>query len=170
MPLEYFRTGSTLTACTLLLLCACTTTGKPGNDSTITITSDPAGAVVLADATEIGTTPLTFTPGSVFRSGMTSGSDSLLAYRYIGRLTVRKAGCRDYVTEVDDRLLASDITVQLECDAEYQPPAAATSAPVQRDLPSDAEQRLLRIESLHDKGLISAPEYRELRQRILDTL
>jgi hypothetical protein len=37
-------------------------------------------------------------------------------------------------------------------------------------IPASAEQRLLRIESLHEKGLVSDEEYQRLRKRVLDTL
>ncbi len=177
-----------------LLLGGCGNMGglSAGSTQQITIESDPTNATVLADGVEIGVTPLTFTPSDAFRAGFTGGSDSLIAFRYLGKLMVRKPGCKDYVTEVDDNLLAKDIHVKMECDPNYRPPApqpaaspapppatptqpAASStpppaAPAQQEIPASAEQRLLRIESLHEKGLVSDEEYQRLRKRVLDTL
>ncbi len=170
---------ATLIAALALLLAGCGNMGglSEGGGHKITIASDPAGATVLADGVEIGATPLTFSPSDAFRSGFTGGSGSgLLVYRYYGKLALKKAGCKDYVTEVNDNLLSGDIQVKLECDPDYRPPAPPAapppaSAPAQQpDMPASAEQRLMRIESLHEKGLISDEEYRQLRQRILDTL
>jgi hypothetical protein len=136
----------------------------------ITITSDPNGATVIADGIEIGVTPLTFEPSDAFRSGFTTGGEGIVAFRFVGKLALNKPGCKDYVTEVNDNLLASDIHVNMECDPNYRPPApqpaisptpapqpATSSTPVpatpeQQEIPASAEQRLQRIESLHDKG------------------
>jgi hypothetical protein len=158
----------------------------------ITIESDPGGATVVADGIDIGVTPLTFVPSDAFRSGFTSTGSDIISYRFLGKLHLKKPGCKDYVTEVDDNLLAKDIHVKMECDPNYRPPAPqpatspipapatstqpATSsiptpaAPTQPAIPASAEQRLLRIESLHEKGLVSDEEYQRLRKRVLDTL
>jgi hypothetical protein len=37
-------------------------------------------------------------------------------------------------------------------------------------MPASVEQRLLRIESLPEKGLISDEEHQQLRKRVLDSL
>ena len=98
----------------------------------------------------------------------------MLTYRYKGKLVVKKPGCNDYVTEVDDNLLSRDISVKLECDPDYRPPVAPTAATptpvVQETIPASAEERLLRIDALHKKGLINDDEHRTLRQKVLDTL
>ena len=179
----------------LLVMGGCGSLGGTMSDSrqTITIRSEPSAATVLADGDEIGTTPLTFSPGDAFRSGFSSGKEGLLAYHYVGKLMVKKPGCKDFVTRVDDNILSKDIDVTLECDPNYRPPAppAAVAPPVQPSappaavapagpataapatqpaMPASAAERLQRIESLHDKGLISDGEYRDLRKRVLDTL
>jgi hypothetical protein len=158
--------------------------GGCGSMGEITIGSDPVNATVLADGVEIGVTPLTFSPSDAFRSGFTGGDSGLIAYRYLGKLMVRKPGCKDYVTEVNDNLLSKDIHVKLECDPDYRPPAAqpasapqpastaqpATAPQQHTDMSASVEERLLRIESLHEKGLVTDEEYRQLRKRVLDTL
>jgi hypothetical protein len=62
--------------------------------------------------------------------------------------------------------------IKLECDPDYQPPAAPVeSVPKpQQVMPASAEERLQKINALHEKGLISDDEYRQLRQRVLDSL
>jgi len=167
-------------ACCTLLLYGCSSLGELSSSDSqqIRVVSNPAGATAYADGNEIGITPFTFSPGKAFRSGFASSDSAIIGYRYVGKLSVKKPGCRDYFTEVDDNLLSKDIHVQLECDPNYQPvaqPASPTppagSAPQARPaVPESAEQRLLQIEGLHDKGLLSDQEYRQLRQRVLDTL
>ena len=174
-----------ISLCTALFA-GCSSLGDSysGDRNTITIRSEPSQATVLANGAEIGTTPLTFKPGDAFSAGFAGGKDSLLSFRYKGKLVVKKPGCKDYLTEVDDNILSKDIDVKLECDPDYRPPApqpaaipssqpAAAPAPqpaAQPAMPASAADRLQRIEGLHDKGLISDTEYRELRQRVLDSL
>lgn len=144
----------------------------PGGQPDITVASDPSQATVIADGVELGATPLTFNPSDAFRAGFTGGDDGLLVYRYTGKLIVKKAGCKDSVTEVDDNILSKNMHIKLECDPDYQPPAApVVSVPKpQLVMPASAEERLQKIDALHKKGLISDDEYRQLRQRVLDTL
>jgi|GEM_PF-743123 len=173
--MQTYRISAAITGMAwMLTLSGCSSLGNlaPGSHQTITLQSDPPGASVLADGAEIGISPLTFNPADAFRAGFTGGRDGLLAYRYVGKLTVRKPGCTDYVTEVDDNILSKDIDIKLECDPDYQPPAApVVSAPETRQvMPASAEERLQKINDLHKKGLVSDDEYRQLRQRVLDTL
>lgn len=195
---------SAVMAAVLLTGCSGYGGGMVESGQQITIDSDPNDAAVYANGAEIGTTPLTIRPGEVFQARFTSGSgDSggIIAFRYVGTLMVRKPGCKDFTTQVNDNILASDIQVKLECDPAYTPastnaiaPDQAPAAPAkpqavpaktqtiapsqapatqerQPDLTAgDAEQRLLRIDALHNKGLLSDEEYQTLRKRVLDTL
>ena len=183
-----------------LSLCGCSGYGggTSGSHREITIESDPQHATVYAEGTEIGLTPLVIRPDEVFQARFTMGdSDTggIVAFRYVGMLAIKKDGCKSYATQVDDNILAQDIHVKLECDPTYSAdkalPPPPEQAPVNRDLQSDrltsdrapaskdvqmtepagdAEERLLRIESLYKKGLLSEEEYQTLRQRVLDTL
>lgn len=184
----------------LLSLCGCSGYGggTSGSHREITIDSDPQHATVYAEGTEIGMTPLVIRPDEVFQARFTMGdSDTggIVAFRYVGMLSIKKDGCKSYTTQVDDNILARDIHVKLECDpahpADKALPTPPAQAPVSRDLQSDrpaadrapaspdletnrtagdAEERLMRIESLYKKGLLSEEEYQTLRQRVLDTL
>ncbi len=163
--------------------------GDNGNGQQITINSDPQDATVLANGAEIGITPLTINPGDHFRASFTSGGSSggFIVFRYVGTLAIKKPGCKDYSTQVNDNILSKDIDVKLECDPNYRAAAVQSetsdqaTAPAANPAPTapakqpeltagDAEERLLRIESLHDKGLLSDEEYKSLRKRVLDGL
>lgn len=168
---QRYRLPGIVLTCSALLLSGCSGLGggtSPGGHR-IALVTEPPGATVYADGNEIGTTPLDFSPGEHFRAGFVGSENAIMGYRYIGKLAVKKPGCRDYLTEVDDSLLSKDIHVQLECDPDYRP-----AEPVNTRQPSataqSAEQRLRRIRDLHDEGLLSDEEYRQLRQRVLDTL
>lgn len=156
----------TLPLALALLVSGCA--GITPGERRITIDSTPPGATVLADGREVGTTPLTITPDDVFPPHWKG-----MSYLVEGTLTLRKPGCRDASMKVTDPVLSKDIHMALECDA--VPPApqpAARPAPAMPHMDSgeDAEMRLMRLERLHDKGLISDAEYRSIRQRILEGL
>ncbi len=148
--------------------CAAMDSGA-GRSGTIRVTSEPAGAVAYADGAELGVTPLEIVPGNHFRSGFVG-----LSYRYTGTLSLKKAGCEPWSTEVNDYILSKDVHATLKCDAAAPaaepavlPPGPAPAAPHGTD---PYVERLERIESLHKKGLISDEEYRQLRARILEKL
>jgi hypothetical protein len=141
-----------------------------------TITTDPSGATVYANKAEIGQTPLTVVPDKVWPPRFVNWS-----YRRTGTLTIKKPGCKTYTREMDDSVLREDMHVKLDCDPNYKAPAPAassqmppsTSAPTSQPEPArrgDLEFRLRRLESLHDKGLITDKEYRSIRQKILEQL
>lgn len=161
-----------LAVATALSGCAGTGGGSESLDGRIKIISEPAGALAYADGAELGTTPLQIAPGNHFRSGFVGFS-----YRYIGKLTLKKAGCESWSTEVNDAILSKDIHARLKCDPNYQPPsrstpAAGNAAESISDSPSRDQtiERLERIEALHKKGLISDEEYKQLRVRIIEKL
>lgn len=168
---------------------------QPGQQG-IEIDSAPAGASVTAVGRVLGQTPLRIVPGDVFPVGMVWGSkegDGIASVRYTGELRIEKAGCLPYTTEVDDHLLSKDVFVRLDCPVDAPATHAGPDDPVETaEVPrtgsasaphpvavdsgpsgsteDSAETRLLRLRSLHDKGLISDEEYRRIRQVILDTL
>lgn len=149
----------------------------------IEIRSNPAGAEVLANGRSIGITPLTVTPDTVWNTGFRTAKDYGVNYQFVGNLTIRMPGCKDYATEVDDSLLRKDIAVQLECGADYRPLTAAPgqTAPgtgrAPAYAPADYEtseeimaRRLRRLDGLRDRGLITEDEYQQVRRRILGEL
>ncbi len=160
-----------LAGATVLAGCATIKDGGESQAGRIKIISEPAGAVAYADGSELGTTPLEIVPGNYFRSGFVG-----LSYRYYGKLTLKKAGCETWSTEVDDAILLKDVHARLKCDPDYRSaPATVPSGTASDAMPNPASgnhyvERLERIEILHKKGLISDEEYRRLRARILEKL
>ncbi len=153
-----------------LLLAACSTPPLKGPQRVIRIDSEPPGAQVYASGRAIGTTPLRIDPGEYFSTGARFGSQQetgIVSISYVGTLEIKKPGCRPYVQKVDDYLLSRDILATLECGRGQ---ASGPEAPLREGPPAQAEQRLRRIEDLHEKGLLSDEEYRSLRERVLETL
>lgn len=155
----------------------------------IQIRSNPAGAEVLANDRPIGITPVTVTPSNIWNTGFRTATDYGMNYQYVGTLTIRMPGCKDFKTEVDDYLLHKDVAVQLECGADYRPlaapavpqpqttPAGGVAAPAGSYAPADFEtseeimaRRLRRLEGLLNRGLITEDEYQQVRRRILGEL
>lgn len=112
-----------LAAATVLSGCAGTGSSSESQAGRIRITSEPAGAVAYADGAELGATPLQIVPGNHFRSGFVGFS-----YRYVGKLTIKKAGCEPWSTEVNDAILSKDIHARLKCDPNVQSPSPPTPA------------------------------------------
>ncbi len=155
-----------LLAATALVTGCASMESNDSHTGRIQITSEPAGAMAYADGAELGATPVTIVPGDHFRSGFVGFS-----YRYTGKLSVKKAGCDTWTTEVNDYILSKDVHARLKCDPNYQAPSSAAPAAGGASRSADpAIERLERIESLHQKGLISDEEYKQSRARIIEKL
>lgn len=156
-----------LAAASLLFGCAGSGDSSEAPSGHIRITAEPAGAIAYADGVELGATPLVIAPGNHFRSGFAG-----LSYRYVGKLSIKKPGCKTWSTEVNDAILSKDIHAKLKCDPNYQPAAAAPApgTPAGTATGDQTIERLERIEALRKKGLISEDEYKQLRGRILEKL
>jgi hypothetical protein len=149
----------------------------------IKVDSQPRGATVYASGRDLGATPMSIVPDDVFPPRFVGGN-----YRAVGDLRIERAGCKPFNQSVNDRVLAKDISVKLECDpaalVSEQPvaaparPAAAPVASPMAPAPSqgaavhgaDIKQRLQTLESLRKDGLVTDQEYRTIRKRILDGL
>jgi len=161
-----------LSAAAVLSGCAGMETTGEHHAGHIKITSEPAGAVAYADGGELGVTPLEIAPANYFRSGFVG-----LSYRYIGKLTIKKAGCETWSADVDDAVLARDVHARLKCDPDFKPASVvapvAGSASDSMPKPSSGDQlieRMERIDLLHKKGLLSDEEYKQLRARVIEGL
>lgn len=178
---QYKSIATVLFIFSLLFLQGCGS-GKKG----ITIDSNPQGANVIADGKQIGVTPIHITQDEVFPAHWYGTS-----YMVKGELKINKDGCEGYSMKVNDAVLMNDITASLKCSPEAMKatpaaikpaadeavkkspvatakPAAAAQAPVAMD--AGIEERLTKLKSLRDKGVISADEYTAQRKRILDSL
>lgn len=123
----------------------------------IRIISTPSGAEVFASGKSIGHTPLSIVPDKVFAPRWVKTT-----YRAAGVLTLHKPGCERFSVQVDDHILSKDIIAELTCtyaQTQMQPPA-----------PTPLTERLLQLEDLHQRGLISEEEYQSLRGAILKEL
>jgi len=147
--------------------------GLVTHKKTISISSKPSGAAVYANGAKVGETPLAIVPDQVFPPRFVG-----MSYRAAGTLAIRKAGCEEYTSQVNDYVLSKDIHVQLKCDPNYHPPAAQASPGVSsasgKPGPGTSDKsiafRLRRLEALHKDGLITDQEYHAIRKRILSGL
>ena len=165
---------------TPLFLGACA--GLGSSSYTIRISSTPSDAVVIANGTEVGKTPLVISPDQTFPPHWQG-----MAYQATGTLALKKPGCKDYYKTVNDGVLSKDIHINLECSGDVTATPAAESdhttekatpkyeAPIPAD-PSHGkattaiEQRLLELQRLYKKGLITEQEYQATKKRILNEL
>ena len=175
----FSRHAHRLTLTLLALTAATSFAGCAANSMTpvsrITIDSEPHGAQVLVADKPIGVTPLEVKLDDVFPMHWTSRTkkddEGFAFYRRLETLTIKQAGCETYSAELDTNDLSHDIKVNLKCDPNYKPPVAVappSEAPAQPVQADTIEQRLQRLETLKQKGLITDEEYRAQRQRVLD--
>jgi len=146
--------------------------GTPGGGGAmVTIDTTPPGATALAGGRTLGVTPLTVVRDDAFPPRWHD-----MEYRVSGTLILRKAGCRPVRMPVSDPVLSKPIHVRLDCKpgatgGTSAPAVAAPGAsPAPRDSADSTARRLQRLRRLHDQGLVTDREYRQIRQRILDSL
>ena len=182
---QYRRVAISLFVLSFLVIQGCGS-GKKG----ITIDSDPQGANVVADGKNIGITPVHIKQDEVFPPHWYGSS-----YKVKGKLEISKDGCEGFNMEVNDLVLSKDIKANLKCkpgavqpmsepapvsekmETKKAKPVSATPAPVpvkaepsKPALDEGIEQRLAKLKSLRDRGVITADEYSAQRKRILDSL
>lgn len=128
----------------------------------IDVVSEPLGATVYAAGKELGVTPLTVRQQDVFP--VVYSPDQQDVY---GTLLLVKEGCKEQRVRVSTAVIRKGVNVKLDCgQAELaQPQAGGTGAP----LPT-IKERILRLNELHEQGLVSAEEYQEIRRKILGEL
>ncbi len=148
------------------------------------IITDPPGARVVVDDKEVGTTPMKFEGENIFPPHWEGTS-----YMVKSKLVIKKPGCKT-VTQIIKDPIPEKISITLDCQQGYmaakpqaaqqaeQPvmhkqthrkamPAPAVAAPV---MSRSIEERLIQVQNLHKKGLISDAENAELRKKILKGL
>lgn len=168
-------------------LAGCTGLGSIAGNDTLSIESTPPEATVFVMEEAVGKTPIELSQQTLFPS--TYAPDKQHLY---GQVILRKPGCEDHEARISSSAIARGLQVTLKCgevakqvattpsaapsankmeEATHEPAIAETPAtlPVsQGSLP--AKERLQRIDELKREGLIDEGEYREVRQRILDSL
>lgn len=128
----------------------------------IDVASDPPGAAVFAAGKRLGVTPLTVRQQDVFP--VVYPPEQQDAY---GTLLLTMAGCKEQTVRVSNAVIRKGVNVKLDCgEAELaKPQGGAPGAP-----PTTIKERLLRLNELHDQGLVTEEEYREIRRKILGEL
>lgn len=136
---------------------------------TVKVDSTPSGASVIADGRHIGTTPMQFDAEEIFPPRWYAGN-----YMVKGNLELQKEGCNKVIVSVNDAVLSNDINKTLDCQQDAVITEKVKQAPTKN---SDAvvteqgvEQRLNKLKTIYDKGLITKEEYQEQRLRILNQL
>lgn len=156
------------------------------------VDSQPSGAQVFTITGPAGTTPLSLSERDIYPNRYSPQDIDLY-----GMLILRRDGCRDVRHRVTRSEVANGVHLRLECDTaaaaapmarpadtpsagtgtaadRSTPPPVATPAPALETTAAGTEspaQRRLRqlrvIQELHDEGLLSDTEERDIRRRIL---
>jgi hypothetical protein len=154
----------------VLLLQACGSVSSPAKSGEIFIESEPSGASVHAMGKRLGSTPVIVSHQDVFPVTYDPGQENLY-----GDLLLRKDGCQDYRQRVNSAILRKGAQVKLDCaELTTKPSSTQASQDKQPDIaapiPATLKQRLMRLNELHQDGLITDEEYAAARRRILEEL
>ena len=157
-------------AALVLLLHGCSNFSALSKHGEIAVDSEPSGASVYAIGKMLGSTPLVVRHQDVFPVVYEPDQEDLY-----GNLLLTRDGCQDYWQRVDSAALRKGVKVKLDC-AEVAMEQAITRMPqgnqpgIHVPAPTSLKQRLIRLDQLHQEGLITDEEYVAARRRILDEL
>jgi len=153
-PMVLFPAGAAA-----LALTACAGGGILAADpSQFTVNSKPQGAEIYVMGKLAGNTPMTIRTKSIFPGAY--GDEQSNQY---GRIRLVHGGCAERVVPVDNAVLYNGLNVELDCGSEKTPVSSGHQK-------TGAAERLRRLETLRDEGLINDREYREKRRSIIDAL
>lgn len=140
---------------------------QSNTNNPIRIQSVPPGADVYVMGEKVGMTPLKLDQKAVFPNTYPKEKESLY-----GKVTLKKAGCSDYVKTVNSKIMDVGLKATLDC-GQSAPQYQQGSAP-QYSMPArmskTVEQRLEEIKDLQSKGLITEDEARKAREHVLNDL
>ena len=154
----------------VLLLHGCSNFSALSKHSEIAVDSEPSGASVYAMGKLLGSTPLVVRHQDVFPVAYEPDQEDLY-----GNLLLTRDGCQDYRQRVNTAVLRKGVKVKLDC-AGVATEQAITQMPqgdqpgIPVPTPTSLKQRLIRLDQLHQEGLITDEEYVAARRRILDEL
>jgi hypothetical protein len=134
----------------------------------IRIQSDPSGADVYVMGKKVGVTPLKISQSDVFPTTYSKDMQDLY-----GKVTIKMAGCSDYVKTVNTKIVNVGLKAKLDCGQNSPETQQTGSAPQYRapaKLSKTVEQRLQEIKDLQNKGLITEDEAKQARERVLNDL
>ena len=154
----------------ILLLQGCSNFGALSKHGEIAVDSEPSGASVYAMGKMLGSTPLVVRHQDVFPVTYEPDQEDLY-----GNLLVKSDGCQDYRQRVNSAILRKGVKVKLDCvEVATEQPSTQISQGNQPDIPvptpTSLKQRLIRLNELHQDGLITDEEYGAARRRILEEL
>jgi hypothetical protein len=118
----------------------------------------------------LGSTPLVVRDQDVFPVVYAPDQQDLY-----GIVILKKDGCQDYLQRVNSTILKKGVKAKLDC-TEVAAEQASTQIPqgnqpsIPVPAPTSLKQRLIRLDELHQDGLITDEEYGAARRRILDEL
>lgn len=172
--------------CMLPVLPGCTGTAFVSSSETVSVTSEPPGAMVYVMGESVGETPLTINQKDLFPTVYDQSKQALY-----GAILFKKSGCEDLSQPVGMNAGGTGIKAKLVCEGQplIQEKVVQTPTPEETNTPTNAEtsqqaskptvskqpsrpvkQRLLNLQDLRESGLLSEEEYLKIRQRILDEL
>lgn len=135
----------------------------------IRIQSDPSGADVYVMGKKVGTTPLKISQSDVFPTNYSKDMQDLY-----GKVTIKMAGCSDYVKTVNTKIVNVGLKAKLDCGQNspeaQQTGAAAPQYRMPARMSKTVEQRLQEIKDLLSRGLITEDEAKQARERVLNDL
>jgi hypothetical protein len=155
-------TGLILSTIVLMQGCSGSSVKQPNLPN---VTSNPSGATVYANILKLGETPLRHNLFDAFPAGWENS-----IYQAQGVLVVKKEGCDDFTLKVTDHILRNPIHAELKCSEVIKEnksiPVVTTVTPP----PGGTEKRLIELDGLYKKGVITKEEYKSTRERILNEL
>lgn len=154
----------------VLLLQGCSNFSALSKHGEFAVDSEPSGASVYVMGKVLGSTPLVVRHQAVFP--VVYAPDQRDLY---GMVILKKDGCQDYLQRVNSTILKKGVKAKLDC-TEVAAGQASTQIPqgdqtgIPVPVPTSLKQRLIRLDGLHQDGLITDEEYGAARRRILDKL
>lgn len=154
----------------VLLLHGCSNFSALSKHDEITVDSEPSGASVYVMGKVLGSTPLVVRHQDVFPVVYAPDQQDLY-----GMVILKKDGCQNYLQRVNSTILKKGVKAKLDC-TEVDAEQASTQIPqgnqpgIPVPAPTSLKQRLIRLDELHQDGLITDEEYGAARRRILDEL
>lgn len=157
-----------------LLLQGCSNFSALSKHGEISVGSEPSGASAYVMGKMLGSTPLVVRHQDVFPVVYAPDQQDLY-----GVVILKKDGCQDYLQQVNSTILRKGIKAKLDCtkvSAEKilthipQGDQPGIRVPAPDPTPTSIKQRLIRLDELHQDGLITDEEYSAVRRRILGEL
>lgn len=135
------------------------------------VVSDPAGAEVYLIGGRAGVTPITLNERDIYPNTYPDGQ----AHLY-GKVVLKNPGCKEYLKFVTLDDIGRGLKVKLDCGAvraAAEPVAQRQDAGHRATDPESRPERRLRqlkvLQELLDEGLITEPEEKTIRKRVLES-